>query len=175
MSLPVSSLGYALLGLVHEQPRSGYALRKVFETTPMGLYSSSPGSIYPALAKLEAHGLLTRRDQKRGAPYQLTEAGLATLRAWVLSPVTREDVERRSDLLMLRLAFMDGIAAPSDVIAFLDAMIDGLEALLATLTPYLSEPHIRPYGHLALRYGAEAYRTQIKWARKSREDLEAAR
>ena len=32
----MTPLNYALLGLVRMQPRSGYALRKVFETTPLG-------------------------------------------------------------------------------------------------------------------------------------------
>ena len=40
-----TSLGYALLGLIHLQPQSGYGLRKVFESTPMGHYSWSPGAI----------------------------------------------------------------------------------------------------------------------------------
>ena len=52
MSMKHTALGYALIGLVQEDPRSGYALRKVFEDTPMGAFSSSPGSIYPALKKL---------------------------------------------------------------------------------------------------------------------------
>ena len=42
----MTPLSYALLGLMQMEPRSGYALRKVFETTPLGGYSSSPGSIY---------------------------------------------------------------------------------------------------------------------------------
>jgi DNA-binding PadR family transcriptional regulator len=51
--LTITTLGYALLGLIRAEPRTGYALRMVFETTPMGSYSSSPGSIYPALKSLE--------------------------------------------------------------------------------------------------------------------------
>ena len=42
-----TSLEYALLGLIHMQPQSGYDLRKIFETTPMGHYSSSPGAMAP--------------------------------------------------------------------------------------------------------------------------------
>ena len=53
-----SLLGFALLGLIFEQPRSGYDLRKIFTTTAMGSFSDSPGAIYPALARLEANGLV---------------------------------------------------------------------------------------------------------------------
>jgi hypothetical protein len=41
-----SDLGHALL---HQQPRSGYDLRKIFESSPIAYYSDSPGAIYPAL------------------------------------------------------------------------------------------------------------------------------
>ena len=36
---------------------SGYDLRKVFEETALGNYSSSPGAIYPALSRLEQQGI----------------------------------------------------------------------------------------------------------------------
>ena len=40
---------------------SGYDLRKIFTTTAMGSFSDSPGAIYPALARLEANGLVRER------------------------------------------------------------------------------------------------------------------
>ena len=51
-------LEYALLGLTYQAPMSGYDLRKIFTTTAMGHFSSSPGAIYPALQRLEARSLL---------------------------------------------------------------------------------------------------------------------
>ena len=53
-----SLLGFALLGLLEERPRSGYDLRKVFAQTAMGTFSDSPGAIYPALGRLEKRGLV---------------------------------------------------------------------------------------------------------------------
>ena len=52
-----SLLGFALLGLIHQQPMSGYDLRKIFASTAMGSFSDSPGAIYPA-RRLEARGLV---------------------------------------------------------------------------------------------------------------------
>src|SRR5258708_31023457 len=49
-----SLLGFAILGMLHARPQSGYDLRKAFVATPMRLFSDSPGAIYPAL----------RRDRK---------------------------------------------------------------------------------------------------------------
>lgn len=57
----ISLLGYALLGLLHQRPSSGYALRRTFATMPMGTFSDSPGAIYPALRRLEQQGLVRGR------------------------------------------------------------------------------------------------------------------
>ncbi|MBX2878146.1 MAG: PadR family transcriptional regulator, partial [Saprospiraceae bacterium] len=45
-------LDYAIMGLLIGGPLSGYQIRQIFETSEMGNYSSSPGSIYPALKRL---------------------------------------------------------------------------------------------------------------------------
>lgn len=44
----ISILGYALPGLIHQKPSSGYDLRRTFAETAMGNYSSAPAaSILP--------------------------------------------------------------------------------------------------------------------------------
>jgi len=53
-----SALAFALLGLIGQEPRSGYDLRKFFSSTPMISFSDSPGAIYPALRRLEQRGLV---------------------------------------------------------------------------------------------------------------------
>jgi DNA-binding PadR family transcriptional regulator len=82
MSAPVSLLGYALLGLLHQRPSSGYALRKTFATTPMGTFSDRPGAIYPALRRLERQGLVRGRVEssaglRQKQTFRLTPQGLA--------------------------------------------------------------------------------------------------
>lgn len=70
-------LGYAILGLAQEESRSGYSIRKVFETTALGVYSSSPGSIYPALNRLEKNGLVQKKviNNSQKSRYHITELG----------------------------------------------------------------------------------------------------
>lgn len=65
MNADVSVLGYALLGLLQQQDRSGYDLRKIFSASPMTSFSDSPGSIYPALRRLEQQELVRSRIQER--------------------------------------------------------------------------------------------------------------
>src|SRR6202034_1647965 len=58
-------LDLALLGLLEEGPQHGYELRKRLRSQFGLLANVSFGSIYPALARLEAHGAVETVD---GAP-----------------------------------------------------------------------------------------------------------
>jgi len=49
-------LRYVLLGLIAERPRHGYELIKAIEEKFGGMYSPSPGVIYPTLSLLEELG-----------------------------------------------------------------------------------------------------------------------
>ena len=53
-------LDYAILGLIHEKAQTGYQIRKIFAETAMGNYSSSPGTIYPALNRLQKMDLVEK-------------------------------------------------------------------------------------------------------------------
>jgi DNA-binding PadR family transcriptional regulator len=110
-------LGRVLLGLLHATPMSGYQIRKLFATTPMEAFSDSPGSIYPALRRLEREGLVSgwtepAHSRRPRRVFALTEAGRDTLRRWLEEPVTLEEVKHRSDDLILRFAFMPANIAP---------------------------------------------------------------
>jgi len=49
----------AILVLLAEQPRHGYDLMRAMEDKSGGIWSPSPGSIYPTLQALEDEGLIT--------------------------------------------------------------------------------------------------------------------
>src|SRR6516164_7750551 len=94
-------LGYALLGLIRlRQPCSGYDLRGFFAGQPMAMFSDSPGSIYPALKRLErselVNCLLEETDQvRRRKLYRLSPRGQKTLERWLSRPIQPEDILRR--------------------------------------------------------------------------------
>ena len=75
-------LRYVLLGLIAERPRHGYELIKAIEEKFGGMYSPSPGVIYPTLILLEELGHL-RPETGGGAKklYSITEEGTAFLTA----------------------------------------------------------------------------------------------
>ncbi|HTV90234.1 MAG TPA: PadR family transcriptional regulator [Stellaceae bacterium] len=75
-------LRYVLLGLIAERPRHGYELIKAIEEKFGGMYSPSPGVVYPTLTLLEELGYI-RPDSTEGPRKQfvVTPEGTAFLAA----------------------------------------------------------------------------------------------
>ena len=81
-------LDYAILGLIQDRPLSGYGIRKLFEETALGNYSSSPGTIYPALKRLQKFELVEKITQRRvtKTSFQITKKGVLVLKNWLIPP-----------------------------------------------------------------------------------------
>src|SRR3954469_20942811 len=60
-------LELAVLGLLAEQPRHGYELKKRLSETLGALWGISFGSLYPALRRLERGGEIEEVDEDAGA------------------------------------------------------------------------------------------------------------
>lgn len=65
----------AALLLLAEEPRNGYQIMQEVEERSGGVWSPSPGSVYPALAQLEDEGLIRTEEQDGRKVYVLTDAG----------------------------------------------------------------------------------------------------
>jgi DNA-binding PadR family transcriptional regulator len=81
-----------LLGLIVDEPSSGYALKAFLTTTPASVYQPSSGALYPALKRLERYGLLRSglsvgAGRRKRRVYHATAAGIAAHVAWVRQPV----------------------------------------------------------------------------------------
>ena len=68
-----------LLKLLAEEPRHGYDVIRLLQDRFLGVYSPSPGTIYPRLARLEEEGLVTHEVIDGKKVYRITEAGQAEL------------------------------------------------------------------------------------------------
>src|SRR5690349_24679830 len=76
-----------LLKLLDEAPRHGYEVIRLLRDRFMGVYSPSPGTIYPRLARLAEEGLVTHDGVDGRKVYRITEAGRDELRSrsWELT------------------------------------------------------------------------------------------
>jgi len=176
---PLTNLEYALLGLIRQQEQTGYELCKTFETTPMAHYSASPGSIYPALKRLEKRGLLEGTVEREASlrprkVFALTSDGEQALVDWVSQPVTRADVVWNTEGLMLRFSFMGEVAGKREVVRFLGELVAETRAVIRDLAAHHREMPAKPprrggvaTGRLALGYGVESYRGLVRWAERS--------
>ena len=169
-----TSLEYALLGLLHQQPQSGYDLRKIFATTAMGNYSSSPGAIYPALKRLEQREFIDGviDDTKSLRPKKIfrpTATGTEIFRRWLLQEISTDDVGRRFDELMLRFAFHHVVEDSGASRNFLLKLARRVEVYVEELeTQLLLFPEQAPIEpRLALEAGIAQYRAAARWARKA--------
>lgn len=68
-----------LLKLLEESPRHGYEVIRLLQDRFLGVYSPSPGTIYPRLARLEEDGLVTHEVINGKKVFTLTDKGRAEI------------------------------------------------------------------------------------------------
>jgi DNA-binding PadR family transcriptional regulator len=176
----LSTLSLAILGLISQRPLTGYDLRKVFATTPMGHFSSSPGAIYPALRRIKEAGWIhgvppAGRNRRQRMVYEITVRGRKVLQKHLLHPVTEEDVTWHMDDLMMRFAFMGGVVGREMTVRFLRDFAAQIDTHVAELRGYLeSAKSVLPVcGRLAMENGIQGYEMNARWARRAIQELQS--
>jgi len=107
-------LDFAILGLLLDEPRHGYKLKRALGD--LGFWQVSFGSLYPALRRLEKKGLIEATDgEGRRKAYRLTEAGNSGLQEMLAASDAGKDSDRT---FQLRLAFL-GYLEPANRLAVL--------------------------------------------------------
>ena len=164
-------LDFAILGLIQSQPLSGYRIRKLFEETALGSYSSSPGTIYPALNRLQKFELVKKSARSKATKpcFEITTNGLQILREWFTKPVEKIEVEKKTAELLLRFGFMEALVGKEQKINFLTSFHDLLSIYINELQTYYNEESINMplHGRLAFQYGIDSTKTTFKWCKKA--------
>jgi PadR family transcriptional regulator AphA len=88
------SLRYFILGLLTQEPMSGYDIRQLLDNLSWLIGSPSCGSLYPALRGLLDEGFVTMDvEAHQGRPprkvYSITEPGRNALQGWMDQPAIR--------------------------------------------------------------------------------------
>jgi DNA-binding PadR family transcriptional regulator len=87
--MDLKPISYLVLGMLRLGATSGYAIKKAADASTSTFWPVSLAQVYPELARLEEHGLVTRRENPHGArarsAYELTEKGEEALLAWLRS------------------------------------------------------------------------------------------
>jgi DNA-binding PadR family transcriptional regulator len=102
------SIKYAVLGLITEEPRHGYAVRAAFEERLGDFWELNFGQVYQVLTSLESEGFIVGTDERIGrrpprTVYAATAKGRDALRRWLQQPIARKQPFR--DEFFVRLLF----------------------------------------------------------------------
>ena len=178
LSSALTTLGYALLGLLARGEGSGYDLTQRLKD-PVGFFWHAQHSqIYPELARLETLNLvqhtpvfqLERPDKK---VYHLTPAGMQQLKAW-LEDVT--EVPKKRDELALK-AYSIWLADPEQAARMMAEHAEVHTIHLAEFERRLAclereagdlmwQPNSKWFGvHAVLRRGIGFEREYLEWCR----------
>ncbi|WP_205873554.1 PadR family transcriptional regulator [Mycobacterium camsae] len=115
------SLRHAALGLLSQEPGSGYDLLKRFKESMDNMWPATQSQLYGELNKLAAADLITVSDMgPRGRKeYAITDAGRTELRRWLLSP--QEDPPIRNAALLR--VFLLGELSPDQAREYLKSLL----------------------------------------------------
>ncbi len=164
------SLRYALLGLLAEEPASGYDLTRRFEKALQRYaWHAQHSQIYPELARLAGDGLVSAAAEgaRRRRTYTITDAGRGELRRWMLNP---PEVFVVRNEFVLRL-FLLSTLNTDDARALLRPLVDGSARELAALREAIDTADAAtppdaglPFGRLVAEYGLHSFQTLHDWA-----------
>lgn len=161
------------LGLLLRQEASGYEIKKAFEERPLAAFQdASYGSIYPALSRLTAAGLLACRDRPQdGRPdkkiYRITQSGREAFRAALHRPVAPD--KYRSDFLFVMM-FADCLDR-SIVTGLIDSRIADYRARIRAIESNF-ESNMSDGMRFVAGQGLAVYRAAIRYLEEHRHLVE---
>ena len=103
--------------------------------------------------------------------------GRAAFAVWVSQSPTPDDIARRWDVLMLRVALMGGVVKPAVVDQILATTEAALGEYLASLEAFHAGPgqEMPVLAQLAFESGIESVRARARWIRRARQRAGARR
>lgn len=105
-----TNVDYLIMGLLMNGDKSGYDIKKIIELSPVPSISSSCGSIYPAIKKLEKEEILEKHlIVQDGKPNKhlllLTSKGKRTFIEWLSAPIPTENFSMSDDSFNQKFLF----------------------------------------------------------------------
>jgi DNA-binding PadR family transcriptional regulator len=171
---------YVILGLLAEQPLSGYQIKKIIDIRFSFFWSESFGQIFPALKSLASEGFVEECPQEASGgratrTYQITPAGKAALVDWLAQPVEKESLR----LEILLKTYFSGYTAPEAMLTHLSAFEESHARQLHILGLFAEELLRIPdedenHGDIlrVIDFGQKVNRAYLDWCRETREYFE---
>jgi PadR family transcriptional regulator, regulatory protein AphA len=150
------SLRHAVLGLLARRPSTGYELMQTFDRSLRTSWHASHSQIYPELAKLESAELVEVVGQgaRRSKTYDITAAGRAELRRWLVEGEPDRSQRNESGLRLFLTPLLDAgdrRAAYERDLAHIAEELAALEGLRAAMRDAPEEEVFAPQVELGVR------------------------
>jgi DNA-binding PadR family transcriptional regulator len=150
-----------LLGFLMRKSMTGYDLKKAFSISFSFFSGLSYGSIYPALKKMEAQGLISRQlEIQDGAPnrkvYTITEAGRKSFHEALKAPFS---LDKPKNSFLMRLFFFAYLSNDERKAICLTHMntIEMFRKQLESAQPEI-EAHADRFQYLCFQFGLRFFR-----------------
>jgi DNA-binding PadR family transcriptional regulator len=163
-----------ILGLLAEQPLSGYQIKKLVDIRFKFFWSESFGQIFPALKSLAAQGYceeLPQEGARAARVYQITPSGREALVHWLSQPVEKESLR----LEILLKTYFSGYAAPEAMLTHLATFEESHSKQLHILNLFQAELERIPdedenHGDIlrVIDFGQKANRAYLDWCRETK-------
>jgi PadR family transcriptional regulator, regulatory protein AphA len=154
---------YLILGLLAEQPMTGYDIKKRVKAALSVVTNASYGTLYPTLHKLLQEGAVEVQEVPQVSRpskkvYRITEQGRQELKAWLKEPAAADQI-RREFLLKLYLAKDLPAQDLRDMVA---TRRDEVETLFKTLRAELKTAKT-PRQMWVVNYALSMYKAEMDW------------
>jgi len=170
-----------ILGLLSEQPLSGYDIKKLIEIRFRFFWNESYGQIYPVLKKLTQQGLIVTADEpssrRNTQRYAITETGRETMRQWLLTNPEKESVRIE---LLLKLYFSSP-QDPSLMIDYISTFMASHQRDLMILNLFKTElekiddPYLNHQNIISvIDFGLKTNQAYLDWCKETIKRLEAS-
>jgi PadR family transcriptional regulator, regulatory protein AphA len=175
------SLQYAVLGFLQYGPRTGYDLKRMFDSSVRHFWPAQQSHIYGALSSLTEKGwasyeLVVQTERPNRKVYSITELGRDEMQRWL--SVALVDRQMRSPFLIQ--LFFSGALGDQQIQETLETRIVELRALVQK---YAEGPVTEPtfstelpkreqfFWYLTLDYGLERLRFDLAWMESALEKV----
>jgi len=176
----INKTKYAILGLLHYMPMSGYDIKKMTDNNISNFWQENYGHIYPVLKQMEQKDLVEfRKMESAGSPprkvYNITEKGRNEFQKWLKEET--EPLKIKSELLLK--TFFGEFTSPHSIIErlkeekeFQKNKLLEYEQILQHIESLPKERNYSPFWALTVKNGIFYAKGQIQWCEESIKELQ---
>ncbi len=155
-----------ILGMLMKESLTGYEIKQLLENVFSNFFSSSYGTIYPTLTRMEKEELITKEIVLQdGKPNKnvlnITDKGRACFNAYLQGPLEGDSI-KKSDFMM-RLYFGEFVGYDKVIILLKQVQEDSQKKLNQLCEQYsLHKDEMHPAQIICIQIGIEEYKAKLE-------------